>query len=171
MPVQTWDAPLPTYNRPPDIHPTSTSHSNPEHPLTSTPVLTSSPEDLRPVAVVNPLDLNQTTSDHQMIRAATITQVNSLIVDRPGELHKDTNYAQHKRRGCLNDPGHAEFLRNRRKERQRKHNKMISLKRLNERQSLSRKAKNLYETLQQLVKTVLRQGRNCYKMSWSYTAI
>ncbi|WP_257296970.1 hypothetical protein [Endozoicomonas sp. YOMI1] len=105
-------------NEPEIRMPTSASHSDPDYPLTNPPVAPPDPEeDLRPVAVVNPQNLNQTTNDNQTPPAEEIIDDNSAIIEgkRERKRERQRKYKRERRK----DPAYAERERERQRERRK----------------------------------------------------
>ncbi|WBA83511.1 hypothetical protein [Endozoicomonas sp. GU-1] len=102
--------------------PTPASHSNPDYPLTNLPDLPSKPQYLRPYTVVNPLNLNQTTSDNQTTQATEIVDDHSSIIERQRESKRERQkeYQRESMRKLRKDPAYAERERKRSREQQRK---------------------------------------------------
>ncbi|MGI2029575.1 hypothetical protein [Endozoicomonas acroporae] len=92
---------------------------------------THSSQDLRPVAVVNPLYMNQATSDNQTTQAEVNVEGSSSLAERKrecqGKLRKDPAYAERvrerkrklERERYQTDPAYAERVRERKREIQR----------------------------------------------------
>ncbi|WP_422468194.1 MULTISPECIES: hypothetical protein [unclassified Endozoicomonas] len=118
---------------------TTANHTSSGLQLTNFPADIHSSQDLRPVAVVNPLYMHQATSDNQTIRAEVNVDVSSSLaerkkehqreryqkdlthVERQRELRKDPAYVQRererKRERYQTDPAYAERERVRKRER------------------------------------------------------
>ncbi|MBO9496302.1 hypothetical protein J7438_19795 [Thalassotalea sp. G20_0] len=111
--------------------PTPASHLKPDYPLTDLPDLLSKPQYLQPCTVVNPLNLNQTTSDNQTAQTTEIVDYHSSKIERKRKrqresmrkLRKDPAYVQRERERqrerYQNDPDFAERERARKRKRQR----------------------------------------------------
>ncbi|MGI2030161.1 hypothetical protein [Endozoicomonas acroporae] len=103
---------------------TTANHTNSGLQLTNLPAGIHSSQDLRPVAVVNPLYMHQATTDSQTTQAEVNVDGSSSLVERKRErkrkrYHTDPAYAERqrerKRKRYHTDPAYAE----REKERQR----------------------------------------------------
>ncbi|MBO9480924.1 hypothetical protein [Salinisphaera sp. G21_0] len=120
---------------------TTAHHYNPDYWLTHPPVVFFNPQDSGPVAVVNPLNLNQPTSNNQSTQREEITDGSSSIIDHQRVPRQEPIYAKRKD-GCRinyyqtypeyaerqrkrqkeryhNDPDYAERIRKRQRDRQR----------------------------------------------------
>ncbi|WP_257283694.1 hypothetical protein [Endozoicomonas sp. SESOKO1] len=114
--------------------PAPQSHSNPDYPLNHLPDVLSNPQDLRPLTVVNPINLNQTANENQTPRVKDIVDDNASIIEREREhkrnqmreRRKDPVYAERQRKRdrnrYQNDPDFAERKRklNRKRNRERR---------------------------------------------------
>ena len=90
--------------------PTAVNLSNPDDHLTHLPAELSNPQDSRPVAAVNPLNLQQAASDNST-NSAEIVGDKSSQVERQRERRKDPAYAKLKIERYRNDPAYAEGQR------------------------------------------------------------
>lgn len=104
--------------------------SSPQVVLSSPQVVPSSPQDLQPVTVVNPLNLNQTTSDKQTPPVEKSVDSNSAKIERPKKLLKDPGDAERKNerrrarmRELRKDPAYQERQRERQRARMRERRK------------------------------------------------
>ena len=113
----------------PDIRePSLANLLNLNHHLTNLPVELAYQQDSRPVAVVNPLNLQQATSDNP-VKSAKIVADKSSQAERKRERYRnDPAYAEHIRKRhrefqgkrYRNDPAYAERLREYRRKRYRR---------------------------------------------------
>ncbi len=91
--------------------PTPESHSNPDCPLTDLPDALPGPQDLRPLTVINPLNLNQTASENQTTRAKYIIDDNvddkASIIERKRERKRKLSRERMRKR-YQNNPDVAE---------------------------------------------------------------
>ncbi|WP_422463722.1 hypothetical protein [Endozoicomonas sp. ALB115] len=95
---------------------TTANHTSSGLQLTNFPADIHSSQDLRPVAVVNPLYMHQATSDNQTIRAEVNVDVSSSLAERKKEhqrerYQKDLTHVERQRdrqRELRKDPAYAE---------------------------------------------------------------
>ncbi len=105
---------------------TTANHTNSGLQLTNLPAGIHSSQDLRPVAVVNPLYMHQATRDNQTTRAEVNVDGRSSLAERKRkrqrELRKDPAYVERererRRERYQTDPVYAERIRERERERQ-----------------------------------------------------
>ncbi|MBO9483370.1 hypothetical protein [Salinisphaera sp. G21_0] len=93
--------------------PTPASHLKPDYPLTDLPDLLSKPQYLQPCTVINPLNLNQTTSDNQTAQTTEIVDYHSSKIERKRKRQRESM------RKLRKDPAYVQRERERQRERQR----------------------------------------------------
>ena len=104
----------------PDIRePIPANQINIDNHLTNLLTEQANPEESRPGAVVNPLNLQQATSDNRVNSAKSIADKSSLA-ERKRERERERR-REREREHCRNDPTYAERKRERRREREREH--------------------------------------------------
>ncbi|WP_422463724.1 hypothetical protein [Endozoicomonas sp. ALB115] len=92
---------------------TTANHTSSGLQLTNLPAGIHSSQDLRPVAVVNPLCIHQTTSDNQTTRAEVNVEGGSSLAERKRERQRE------RKRELRKDPAYAARERERERERKR----------------------------------------------------
>ncbi|WP_257284654.1 hypothetical protein [Endozoicomonas sp. SESOKO1] len=98
--------------------PTPQSHSNPDFSLTDLPDVLPDPQDLRPLTVVNPQNLNKAASDNQTTPAKDIVDgKRDLCKDPASELKRKRK--RERIRELRKNPAYAERARKRSREYQR----------------------------------------------------
>ena len=102
-----------SWNEPDIREPTSANRLSPDHRLSTIPTELANPQDSRPVAVVEPLNLQQATSDNP------VTSAENAADKTPQTKRKSKNRNDLRRERYQNDPTFAERERTRQRERQR----------------------------------------------------
>ncbi len=149
---------------------TTANHTSSGLQLTNLPAGINSSQDLRPVAVINPLCMHQATSDNQQNQAEVNVDGSSSLAERKRERRRERQ--RERKRELRKDPAYAERERERKRERKRERYQTdpayAERQRKRQRERKRERKRERYQTDPAYAERQRKRQRECYQTDPAY---